>query len=264
MGENWWTIIIELIFVVLVLTAMFVFFFRKKSVKLMLMYTLTYLVYVAAVIADRYVDGGLPILRAVVALFTFFLTVALVVVYAADIKVIFFDITKKTDRIQEGVHVTDEEMRHAIDEIIKACQSMSKTRTGALIVVAPTSVPTHTLETGTRLNALVSAYLLETIFFNNTPLHDGAVFIKGNQILAAGCFLPLSQTNRVSKQLGTRHRAGIGITEESDMLTIIVSEETGIISVANHGELRRFVTTDRLRDVLRETLNIAQPTHHRG
>ena len=155
-------------------------------------------------------------------------------------------------------------MRHAVDEIIKACQTMSKARTGALIVIAPTAVAPHILETGVEMNALVSSQLLESIFNTRAPVHDGAVIVRGNRVLAAGCFLPLSQSQNVSKNLGTRHRAGIGITEESDMLTIIVSEETGIISIAKRGELRRFVTPDRLRDILHETLKISQPTRHRA
>jgi diadenylate cyclase len=141
---------------------------------------------------------------------------------------------------------------------------MSKSRTGALIVIAPTAVANHILETGIELGATVSSALLEAIFNTRAPFHDGATVIKGNKVLAAGCFLPLSQSQTVSKSLGTRHRAGIGITEESDMLTIIVSEETGIISVARRGELRRFITPDRLRDILHETLKISTPAKYRS
>ena len=155
------------------------------------------------------------------------------------------------------------EIRKAVEEITRACQTMSKSRTGALIVIAPTVVAQHILDTGVELEAIVSASLLEAIFNTRAPFHDGAAIIKGNKVLAAGCFLPLSQSQTVAKNLGTRHRAGIGITEESDMLTIIVSEETGIISVAKHGELRRFVTPDRLRDILHETLKIAPQTKTR-
>lgn len=255
--------IIDLIAVVIVLTAMFYFFFRKKSLKLLLIYSVILIVYIGVIIYDGY--RPIPIAKAVISLLTFFMAFALVVVYQSDFKVMFFNLTKSSNKNTElDNNLSDEELRLAVDEIIRACQTMSKARTGALIVLAPTAVASHILETGTELGALVSAPLLESIFNTRAPFHDGAVIIKGNRILAAGCFLPLSQSQVVAKNLGTRHRAGIGITEESDMLTIIVSEETGIISIAKKGELRRFITPDRLRDILHETFNIAQPKRTRA
>jgi Uncharacterized conserved protein len=248
--------IIDLAAIVVALVLAFFFFLRKKSVKLFLLFFSAILVYAGVIIID--IDYGAPIARAIANILLLFLCFALAVAYQSDFKVMFFNLTKKgKDTVDSGL--SDEELRLAVDEIIRACQTMSKARTGALIVIAPTSVASHILETGVELGALVSAPLLESIFNTKAPFHDGAVIIKGNKVLAAGCFLPLSQSQVIAKNLGTRHRAGIGITEETDMLTVIVSEETGIISIAKHGELRRFVTPDRLRDILHETFNISQP-----
>lgn len=126
-----------------------------------------------------------------------------------------------------------------IKEITKACVEMSKVKTGALIVVSQNDILTEYESTGIRLEALISSQLLINIFEHNTPLHDGAVIIKGDRILSATCYLPLSDNMQLSKDLGTRHRAGVGISEQSDAMTLIVSEETGKISIAYKGQLTR-------------------------
>ncbi len=255
--------IVDLIAVIALMAIALVFFIRKKSVKLTAIYLTAVVFFIAMVLLDELFY--IPIARAVAEMVMILLIVIVVAVYQPDFKVAFFNLTRSYDKnaIVDN-DLSDEELRKAVDEIIKACQAMSKTRTGALIVIAPTSIATHVLETGVQLEALVSSVLLEAIFNTQTQFHDGAVVIKGNKVLAAGCFLPLSQSQTVAKNLGTRHRAGIGITEETDMLTIIVSEETGIISIAKHGELRRFVTPDRLRDILHETLKISPQTRMRN
>ena len=253
--------ILDLVAVLVALALLFLFFFRKKSVKLLCIYVAVFLVFVGILLFDGFYS--VPVAKGIAYALMFFMIASLVVVYQSDFKIMFFNLTKSAEKVGDD-DLTDEDMRHAVDEIIKACQTMSKARTGALIVIAPTAVAPHILETGVEMNALVSSQLLESIFNTRAPVHDGAVIVRGNRVLAAGCFLPLSQSQNVSKNLGTRHRAGIGITEESDMLTIIVSEETGIISIAKRGELRRFVTPDRLRDILHDTLKISQPTRHRA
>lgn len=251
-----WTSIIDLVAVVAVITILLVFFFKKKSVKLLAIYSFLLTFYVGVLVFDKFYP--VPITKAIAEVFTLFMVFTLVIVYQADFKNIFFNLTKSNDKNAVESNLSDEELRLAVDEIVRACQSMSKVRTGALIVIAPTAVASHILETGVELGALVSAPLLESIFNTKASFHDGAVIIKGNRVLAAGCFLPLSQSQTIAKNLGTRHRAGIGITEETDMLTVIVSEETGIISVAKRGDLRRFITPDRLKDILHETYKISQ------
>ncbi len=135
-------------------------------------------------------------------------------------------------------------------EIIKACMEMSKVRTGALIVIEQDVQLSEYERTGIFLDSLVSSQLLINIFEHNTPLHDGAVFIRNNRIVAATCYLPLSDNMLLSKELGTRHRAGVGISEASDSITLIVSEETGMISVAHDGMLFRGLSQEELREQL--------------
>ena len=136
-----------------------------------------------------------------------------------------------------------------INEIVRASMQMSRVRTGALIVIEQTSPLQEYARTGIDMDALVTSQLLVNIFEKNTPLHDGAVIIRNNRIVAATCYLPLSE-NRMDKNLGTRHRAGVGISEVTDSLTIIVSEESGEISLAYRGALTRKVTEDELRERL--------------
>lgn len=134
-----------------------------------------------------------------------------------------------------------------ISELVKASYEMAKVKTGALIVIEQ-DVPLNEYErTGIQLDSLLSSQLLINIFEHNTPLHDGAVIVKGNRIMAATCYLPLSDNLELSKELGTRHRAGVGISEVTDSFTIIVSEETGKVSVAHHGRLVRDIDGDSLR-----------------
>ncbi|MCR4891344.1 MAG: diadenylate cyclase CdaA [Lachnospiraceae bacterium] len=135
-----------------------------------------------------------------------------------------------------------------MSEIIRASYSMGRVRTGALIVIAQNDPLTDYERTGIELDSIVSSQLLINIFEHNTPLHDGAIIVKGNRVTSATCYLPLSDNMSISKELGTRHRAGLGISEVTDSLTIIVSEETGYVSVAYEGELFRNVEADFLRE----------------
>ena len=137
-------------------------------------------------------------------------------------------------------------------EIVKAVFEMSKVKTGALIVMEKKVILNEYERTGIPIDALISSQLLMNIFEHNTPLHDGAVFIRNQIVVAATCYLPLSDNMELSKELGTRHRAGVGISEVSDSLTIIVSEETGAVSIAESGKLTRSVSPDDLKAKLAE------------
>ena len=137
-------------------------------------------------------------------------------------------------------------------EIVKAVFEMSKVKTGALIVMEKKVILNEYERTGIPIDALISSQLLMNIFEHNTPLHDGAVFIRNQRVVAATCYLPLSDNMELSKELGTRHRAGVGISEVSDSLTIIVSEETGAVSIAESGKLTRSVSQDDLKAKLAE------------
>lgn len=142
-----------------------------------------------------------------------------------------------------------------INEIAKACVEMGKVKTGALIVVEQNQSLTEYERTGIDVDGIVTSQLLINIFEHNTPLHDGAVIVRGNRIVSATCYLPLSDNMGLSKELGTRHRAGVGISEVTDSLTVIVSEETGKISVAYGGELARNLNSDALKEKLKTIQN---------
>ncbi|AGY76109.1 MULTISPECIES: diadenylate cyclase CdaA [Clostridium] len=149
-------------------------------------------------------------------------------------------------------HILEDEetMEKVITEITNSVGNLSESKTGALIVIEQVTGLGDIINTGTKIDALVSSALLENIFVVNTPLHDGATVIRNNRIVSAGCFLPLTSNNDLNKKLGTRHRAAIGISENSDALIIVVSEETGTISLAMNGKITRNYTKDRLKKVL--------------
>lgn len=144
----------------------------------------------------------------------------------------------------------EEKTEKIITEIVSSIENLAKTKTGALVIIEQNTGLEDIISTGTKIDALISSALIENIFVENSPLHDGATIVRNDRIAAAGCFLPLSSNASINKQLGTRHRAAIGITENSDALTIIVSEETGIISLAVNGKLTRNYTKDKLKDIL--------------
>lgn len=139
-----------------------------------------------------------------------------------------------------------------VQELVRACVELAKTKTGALIVLEMDIALGEYARTGIPVDAVVTSQLLINIFEHNTPLHDGAVLIRGNRISSATCYLPLSDNMQLSKALGTRHRAGVGVSEVTDSITLIVSEETGHISVAIAGKLRQNVDTELLREILTE------------
>lgn len=145
-------------------------------------------------------------------------------------------------------------MDSAISQTVQACCDMSASKTGALIIFERGVALNSIISTGTVINADTTAELLKNMFFNKAPLHDGAVIIRDGRIAAAGCVLPLTQRTNLSKDLGMRHRAGIGLTEESDAVIIVVSEETGAISVAMDGMLKRHLSGEALDKLLRSEL----------
>lgn len=146
-------------------------------------------------------------------------------------------------------------VKHSISEIAKAVEIMSMKQIGALIVLERNTNVAEVLREGIPLNAKVTSELIQNIFMPRTPLHDGAIVISGSEILAAKCILPLASEVSVPKSLGTRHRAAVGITEISDALVVVVSEETGTISLAEGGKLTRELTADTLRDLLTKKLD---------
>ena len=160
-------------------------------------------------------------------------------------KNIFMDFfTTENKRIQEGY--TDK----TVNEIVRAAYEMGKVKTGALIVIERETPLQEIERTGIMVDGIVTSQLLINIFEHNTPLHDGAVVVRGNRVTAATCYLPLSDNLSISKDLGTRHRAALGISESTDSLTVVVSEETGRVTLAEHGTLRRITDPEELKKAL--------------
>lgn len=185
--------------------------------------------------------------------------IALVVIFQPELRNALEDIGGKS--IIGGLFAfsktTEEKFsNHTIDELVKAVFAMGKVKTGALIVIEDEIVLDEYIRTGIDVDAVVSSQLLINIFEKNTPLHDGAIIVRGNRVVSATCYLPLSDSLRLSKELGTRHRAAVGISEVSDSFTIIVSEETGRVSVAYRGEISRDLDADSLRAKLQQLQNV--------
>ena len=154
-------------------------------------------------------------------------------------------------------------MEGAITQTVLACADMSRTHTGALIIFERDNQLSDPISTGTLIDAEVTAELLKNIFFVKAPLHDGAVIIKDGRIAAAGCMLPMSANMNLSRDLGMRHRAGIGMSERSDAVVVIVSEETGAISIAVDGMLKRHLSTETVETLLRKELMPAETNGNR-
>jgi len=164
---------------------------------------------------------------------------------------------------------TTEEMREddvnqLIDQVVRAAEILGRTKTGALMVIERETGLGEYIDSGIKIDGRVSWEMLTNIFIPNTPLHDGAVILRGNRVAAAACWLPLAEASLLAHELGTRHRAGVGITELSDAVTVIVSEETGTISLAQSGKLARNLDDKTLREVLTTILQVKRSTGRRG
>ena len=173
--------------------------------------------------------------------------IALIVIFQEEIRTFFYRVGARFSSFQYKLTKNDEGetvTRQQVLEITQACRHMASTKTGALIVLAGKIDLKEYTDTGERLNAIVSARLIENIFFKNTPLHDGALVIREGKMLAAACILPVSRNQEIPQHYGLRHRAALGLTEKSDATCIVVSEETGRISVAHQGTIREVKEDD--------------------
>ncbi len=176
--------------------------------------------------------------------------VAVLIIFQPELRRVLESLgrSKLTTLLRRDEDETD--VRVMIREVVDACSSMSWSRTGALIVFERTKPLDEVLTASTELDAKTTSELVKNIFFVKAPLHDGAMVIRQARIKAAGCVLPLTENEALPKDLGTRHRAGIGITESTDAVSVIVSEETGVISVANGGAIRRNLSPEALENLL--------------
>lgn len=177
-------------------------------------------------------------------------TLALLIVFQPELRRGLEYIGRSRFLSKSFSEIRGESLGNVVDELVDAVSSLSRQKIGALIVMERQTGLNEVVETGTKIGGDVSSDLLINIFIPNTPLHDGAVIIKDDKIKAAACFLPLTENSGLSKELGTRHRAALGISERSDSLSIIVSEETGAISIAEKGTISRYLDSKTLRQIL--------------
>ena len=172
--------------------------------------------------------------------------------------------TKFTFLGKNNYTISEDELKKDIEEIVECLYSLSRQKIGALIIMERDTRIGEVINTGTIIDAEISRQLLINIFIPNTPLHDGAVVIRDGKVKAAACFLPLTESKDLSKDLGTRHRAAIGVSEISDCLSLIVSEETGAVSIAKSGKLYRNMTKERLTNILRSNLKSSDQDQEKG
>lgn len=241
-------IIAKLLLVAAITLLYFVVFYyaRKRN-----LHALIGLVCGALVIMFAFAFFDIPNYTLYAALVLFVISISCLLLFAQDFRRDLFRKSHKRHSNDSSVEVLGrDELQSSVEEIIRACQKMSKTDTGALLLIADT-ISDSILDSGTAINAKISADLLRTLFFPKTPLHDGAVVIMHNQVVAAGCYLPLTQENVYPREFGTRHRAAIGVSEAYPNLTaIVVSEETGIISAMHDGKVKRYLDAEQLREIL--------------
>ncbi|MBD5131559.1 MAG: TIGR00159 family protein [Clostridiales bacterium] len=255
MVDKPWACAIDIVLTALLIYGLIVFL-QKNNAKRLTFFILAFVV-VGIVLSSELV--GLTVLGSIFR-YSIIIVIALVLLlFPAETKRGLLKLASPRDTHEAyttAYDVSDEELHACINDIVRAAQNMSKKNVGALIIISNQNMPEHIIDSGTKLDAVLSCALLESIFNTKGPLHDGAVFVRGNRIVAAGCFLPLSQSNSIDKELGTRHRAGIGVSENYNVLTVICSEETGVISIAQHGELSRYYDPQMLTDKLEQTYGL--------
>ena len=180
--------------------------------------------------------------------------IAVVVLFQPELRRMIDHLSNMKVKKLFGTHTVDQSLVPVILQVVRACEAMSKERVGALIVFARDNRLDEYFKTGTLIDGQVSDQLIRNIFFPTASLHDGAIIIRDGRVMAAGCVLPLSESNRLSADLGTRHRAAVGMSEVSDAVVVVVSEETGAISVAMGGMLKRHLASQTLERLLRNEL----------
>lgn len=248
-GSTTATWISRVVFVIVAALVYFLFFYYAKKRNL---YLYTYIVagVIVLLFALSFLIGAGEL--------KFYLYFALVVLCVTSLLLFIQDLNRHIFRlslqrkIRDNLadHYGSEDLSESVDEIVKSCLRMSKTNTGALIIVAD-HLSDSILDSGIKIGAEITAELLETLFFPKTPLHDGAVIITANRVESAGCYLPLTPATNLPREFGTRHRAAIGVaTAYPDLTAIVVSEETGIISAMHDGKIKRYLDATQLQEIL--------------
>ncbi len=249
---------VEIVFFFLIIYFVSKILRENEATKLMLGYWMILLAGgIITLFADNVFDQNL--LNGVSYLvFVVLVSAFMLILFNVEVKKTLWDVHSTKVSHTEKTSGSNAEIRsHAdtercITNVIKALQNMSKNNVGALIVLSKGSLPKQVLQSGVVIEAEISTQLIEGIFFPKAPLHDGAMIIHGHKIQAAGCFLPLTQKTSYPKEYGTRHRAAIGITEVANVISLVVSEETGIISIVKQGNVTRYADYDMLIDALKD------------
>jgi diadenylate cyclase len=247
-----WQYIIELIFLYILLSATFSFY--KKHNGTWFVYVQAAGIFLAALSCLLDFSGHRIYIYIIILLLTLFP----VVLFTADIRRGLFRLSWRSKFGSPLTHLDlgQEELIAASENILRACLDMSKSDTGALIIILDKVDPVIA-ESGVAVNAVISSQLLEALFFPKSPMHDGAVMVVGNSVVAAGCYLPLSSRTDLPRELGTRHRAAIGLTEQLPQATaIVVSEETSIISAVHDGKMIRYLDGETLLKILKHALKV--------
>ncbi|MDR3021406.1 MAG: diadenylate cyclase CdaA [Clostridiales bacterium] len=233
--------------------------FLKKNNALRLAKYILSLIIIGIILNSKLVREHFLVIPTIIANFILFAFTGIIILFPQELRRVMWRLSshQKNAVIYGGQYQSSEsDLRKAVSELVRSVQNMSKKNIGALIVIVPDLIAEQVIESGTMLNAHLTGALLESIFITKGPLHDGAVIIKGDKLISAGCFLPLTQDQNISKELGTRHRAGIGVTENSHVLSIICSEETGVISVAREGKLKSYYDGPMLQDILEQIFGL--------
>jgi diadenylate cyclase len=243
--------IIEILFVAFVIYRLLLFLAGTRALQILLGLLSLVLVYFIAVLFK------LAMIATLLGLIFTYGAFAAVVVFQPELR----QALARLGRSRAIRFLTNPDQHAVADEVAEAVSRLARNGTGAIIAVEGEASLNSYVETGTEMQANVSADLLATVFTPYSPLHDGAVIVRGNQIVAAGCVLPLTQFPVTDKSLGTRHRAALGLSEETDAVVVVVSEETSKISIATRGLLRRGVNSDQVREALagrpRQTLALS-------
>jgi diadenylate cyclase len=237
-----WSSVLDILLVALVFYGLFRLFQGTQAVALLRGILVIALIFVLA--ASRFTAFGWLLRNSLP-----MILVAIPVIFQPELRRALERLGRSAP-LMMGRNAREAAAQQVIHELAQAVESLARERTGALIVLEGETGLEEYIESGERVDADVSARLLATIFFPGTPLHDGAVIIRGDRIVAAACVLPLTQRDLADSSLGTRHRAAVGITEQNDAVVIVVSEETGIISLARAGRIARRLDGQRLRTIL--------------
>ena len=228
---NWVGYVLQFLLIAAVFYYVFKILKVNKGGKFIAVVTVAVIVSgLAFALTDKFSQELLLIVILMIALLIF-------TMFHTEIKRTLLDSNIKKSKKQDNITVTGVEL--IIEETVRAVQNMSKKDIGALIVLSNENLPEGIIESGTVVNADITAQMIEAVFYPKAPLHDGAMVIEGTKIYAAGCFLPLAQSEKLPKDMGSRHRAALGVTSVASVTAIVVSEETGIISIAKNGVIRK-------------------------